>query len=98
MSMHSILGGRRYLDSNMRDLWLTSSEKLLAWVENEIAAGRNPKTESEWNDCIKRMAEANQAEHLGTTNSTAGYLAGSLRDEGVNAHVLKIKKDNPNGK
>lgn len=93
MSMHSIPGGSSFWGYNMRDLWLTSSDKLLAWVEKEIAEGRNPSTSEQWEDCIRRMAEADQAEHLGATNSTAGYLAGSLRDEGMNAHVLKIKKE-----
>lgn len=73
----------------MRDMWLTNVGDLADFLEAEIAAGRNPTTPAMWEDCMRRFAETGGAQKLGATDMTPGYIAGSLRDEGVNARVLK---------
>lgn len=74
----------------MKNVWLTTSGDLVDFLEKEIAAGRNPTTPEEWDALLVRMAEAQNAQHLGQTDMSAGYIAGSLRDEGVKAKVLKL--------
>jgi len=68
-----------------------SAGDLADFLEKEIAAGRNPSTPAEWDDFLERAMKANKAKYLGETEHSAGYIAGSLRDEGINAKVLKNK-------
>ena len=39
----------------MRSAWLTTVGQLMAFLEKEIAAGRNPRTPEEWDDLMHRM-------------------------------------------
>lgn len=80
----------------MRDLYITTAGELADFLEKEIAAGRNPSTPEEWAGFMRRLAEAKKAEHLGQTDMTPGYIAGSLRDEGLDVRVLKANKGGEN--
>lgn len=81
----------------MKKVWLTTVGDLEAFLKKEIAAGRNPSTKKQWAEFFERMAaEKAGVENVGEIedNVTAGYLAGSMRDEGINARVMKAEKPN----
>lgn len=77
----------------MNDLHITTAGQLVEFLEKYIELYGNPTTQEQWADCMKRMSEEGQAQYLGSTEMSAGYIAGSLRDEGVNAHKLKVNKE-----
>jgi hypothetical protein len=77
----------------MQNLFVVTAKDLIEWLDKEIAEGRNPKTPAEWEDCMKRLVKAKKAQYLGSTDKSSGYIAGSLRDEGINAKVVKFKKE-----
>lgn len=85
----------------MQNAWLVNSNDLVAALEEYIAKVKNPKTPKDWNDFMEWMQEFHKpVEHLGylPDEVTPGYLAGSLRDEGINAKVFKPnKEENQNG-
>lgn len=75
-----------------KDVWLTTAGELVDFLEKEIAAGREPKTPEDWTNFMIRMAQEREVKHLGSTTASASYLAGSLRDEGLDVQQLK-KRD-----
>lgn len=44
--------------------WFTTAGELLAFVEAEIAAGRNPKTRGDWDALMARMAKRGKCREL----------------------------------
>jgi hypothetical protein len=75
----------------MKSVHVTTVGDLADFLEKEIAAGRNPTTPAQWAELMQRMAEQKKADYVGDTDMTPGYIAGSLRDEGINARVMKSK-------
>lgn len=74
----------------MKDLHLTTAGELVDFLEQYIKIYGNPTTQEQWAECMKCMAQEGKAEHLGTTTMSAGYIAGSLRDEGIDAKKLNL--------
>lgn len=74
----------------MKDIWLTDAGQLVDFLEEYIKLYGNPTTQEQWADCLKKMHSQNKVQHIGSTDMSAGYIAGSLRDEGVNAQKLKM--------
>lgn len=82
----------------MKDLWLTNGGELCDFLESEMANGNNPSTPEEWEKTMKKFLKLQKAKFIGSVEDemTPGYIAGSLRDEGINAQVFKpIKKQEP---
>lgn len=81
-------------------LYVIAADELVKFLEKEITEGRNPTTPEEWEACMVRMVKEKKVRIVAETkkNFSAGYLAGSLRDEGINARVLKPPKKNKEDK
>lgn len=65
----------------MRNVYLTNTRDLIAFLEAEIAAGRNPKTPSEWEAFIERMRCSGRALNIGLTNKTPEELKRDLTED-----------------
>lgn len=80
-------------EPNPRNMYMTTAGELADFLEAEIAAGREPVTQAEWAECMRRFVEHTQAKFLGRLpeGMTPGYVAASLRDEGINC--LRLRSD-----
>lgn len=78
----------------MKRLWLTTAGELADALEKAIKEGRDPKTPEDWERFMAELAQTNACQHVGDVpdNMTPGYIAGSLRDEGINARVMKQER------
>ena len=80
-----------------RKLLMLTAGELAHALERSIAAGFNPSTPEEWERFFAQLEAEGKAESMGEVpdGTTAGYIAGSLRDEGINCRVMRPQ---PEGK
>ncbi len=78
----------------MRKLLMTTAGDLTEALEEYISNFENPNSPESWERFFAWMEKRGGIEEIGEVpnSTTVGYLAGSLRDEGVNARVLKMEK------
>lgn len=75
----------------MKKLLLTTAGELGDALEFYIKNFENPSTTAQWEKFLAWMEKRGGIEEIGEVpdSMSASYLAGSLRDEGLNARTLK---------
>lgn len=84
----------------MKRVLMTTAGELSDALEGYVRDVENPSTPEQWERFFAWMEERGGARQVGQVpdSTTAGYIAGSLRDEGINARVLRPKKEGEDGK